>query len=109
MDGKGKVQVLEEKVVTIRSQKRPELLNPLPPLPPVQPIPKNQVQDIHIVTMALTLCKALGQRLAVFLSLSGAFILGLMAVKEPDTMRLIAAATYDLMIFIPILIYGVGK
>lgn len=117
MAGTNTVTVLEEKVVTMPRKKavmpppQPEVRTAPPVMPPpiVQPQRKSEVSELQILALMMTLSRILAPRLAVFLSMAGAFILGVMAVRQPELMRLIAAGLYDVLVFIPILIYGVGK
>lgn len=117
MDGTNTVMVLEEKVVNIPRKKavlpppQPEVRTAPPTIPPQpqQPQKRSAATELQILAMMMALSRILAPRLAVFLSMVGAFILGIMAVNQPETMRLVAAGLYDILVFIPILIYGVGK
>lgn len=50
--------------------------------------------------MLNAMAKVLGARLVLLFSMLGAFSLSLMAVLQPDGMRLLAAALYDIPVFV---------
>src|ERR1700753_3140884 len=97
-----KVTILEEKVVNIPKAKRakehpPVIITEAPP-PPAPP--KHPVDDMAVMAMLNAMARVIGARLVLLLALLGAFVLSLMAVLQPDGMRLLAAAAYCLPVFV---------
>jgi hypothetical protein len=78
--------------------------------PPIQTKSETTLKyldDIRAVLSAVGLI--LAPKMSLFLSLLGGFVLGVMAVSDPQPMKLVASGIYDLLIFLPVVYMNVTK